>query len=70
MAETCSTCRFRVPDARPEYALAGQCRRYPPTVSEQVAFDGLGSNHFSQLWPWMQADDWCGEYQPEAPHDR
>jgi hypothetical protein len=63
---TCRTCCFREPDNRAEYEGAGHCRRFPPTVSEQVTFDGSGANHFSQLWPWMHATDWCGEYSPEA----
>lgn len=64
--QTCETCRFRKPADRPELAGAGQCRRYPPIVVEQVAFDGLGSNHFGQHWPWMEPTDWCGEWKAGA----
>ena len=63
---TCASCRFREPDSRPEHALSGQCRRYPPLVVETVAFDGSGYNHFSQHHPWVDADHWCGEHQTVA----
>jgi hypothetical protein len=66
---TCATCIFRKPDDRPEYATSGQCRRYPPVVVEIVSFDGSGSNHFSQHWPWMSADDWCGEWVPNPSNE-
>lgn len=59
---TCSTCRHRKPDLRPEYAGAGHCWRYPPVCVETVAFDGSGGNHFSQQRPWMQANEYCGEW--------
>lgn len=64
MRETCETCRFRKPDERPAYTLSGLCRRYPPVVVETVAFDGSGMNHFSQHWPWVSRNDWCGEHSP------
>ena len=63
MVETCASCRFRKPDERPEYPGEGFCRRYPPIVVETVDFSGQGGNHYSQHRPWMEADDWCGEYQ-------
>ena len=44
-SETCETCQYRQPDERPEFSTGGHCRRYPPTISEQVAFDGSGANH-------------------------
>jgi hypothetical protein len=59
----CRDCLYRQPDDRLEYSDAGQCRRYPPIVVEQVSFDGSGFNHFSQHWPWMAAFDWCGEWK-------
>jgi hypothetical protein len=62
-AESCATCRFHKPDDRPEQVGSGHCRRFPPAAAEQVSFDGSGSNYFSQVSPWMAADDWCGEYR-------
>lgn len=61
---TCSSCRFRMADD--QIPMSGQCRRYPPIIVETVAFDGSGFNHFSQYWPFVSADDWCGEYQSLA----
>ena len=64
--DTCETCRFREPDARPDYAGAGDCHRYPPIIVEQVSFDGSGLNNFSQHWPWMPVGSWCGEHKPKG----
>jgi hypothetical protein len=60
-APACSFCRFRHADARPEYAGAGECRRFPPTPTVTTGFDG--SSQYEQHWPWMAASDWCGEFQ-------
>ena len=66
---TCATCWHRSPDIRPEYAAKGNgsCRRYPPTWQSHRAMDGSGNSDFDQLWPYMEGDDWCGEY--DAHHE-
>lgn len=61
----CGTCRFREPDARPEYPGAGFCHRFPPTIAlwTVTGHDLPSQPGFEQQRPWMQAADWCGEYQ-------
>jgi len=61
MTGTCKTCKFRHPDKRPEYADNGECRRYPPQVSQWTHADYSGPQ-YDQHWPWMSKDGWCGEY--------
>lgn len=68
MMMKCADCRFRKPDERPEWAGAGQCRRYPPTWQAMVHVSG--DRDWEQTWPWMQADDWCGEFQPIKAKER
>lgn len=62
---TCSTCKYRKPDERPEYSSAGLCRRFPPQIAvwPMVGPEStLTQPGYEQHFPWMQADDWCGEY--------
>ena len=64
----CQTCVFRKPDARPEYADHGYCVRYPPTVlawSSRSKYD-QPEGVIEQHWPWMQPNDWCGEYMEQS----
>lgn len=61
-APTCKACRFGKPDHREQFADSGHCRRFPPQVSQWTHPDYNGPQ-YDQHWPWMAADDWCGEYQ-------
>ncbi len=61
MDKSCRNCMFRYPDKRPEYEGSGYCRRHPPQVSQWTHPDYNGPQ-YDQHWPWMNADDWCGEY--------
>lgn len=50
----CSDCKF---------FSGGTCRRNPP----QVTLNATDNQHpiFYQtetIWPWVSADDWCGEF--------
>ena len=66
--DTCETCRFREPDARPDYAGAGNCHRYPPTVAvwTMTGHDQPSQPGFEQHWPWMPVGSWCGEHKPKG----
>lgn len=59
--ETCSTCRFFLPDQTP-----GICRRYPPAVSmERIQARVIGQQSQLNLaceFPRMQPHGWCGEW--------
>lgn len=66
---SCSTCVFRKPDERPEYDGAGHCRRYPPQIAVWTVTHPEGGQSqpgFEQHYPWMHADDWCGEWASGA----
>lgn len=58
-SETCSECKFARSDND-----ALQCRRFAPAPLGAVAVKGEGG--FSRLsqasWPYVEADDWCGEF--------
>ena len=62
---SCRDCRWRSPDPRPEYPDAGHCRRYPPQIAlwTVTGHDQPSQPGFEQQWPWMQAYDWCGEWE-------
>lgn len=71
-AVCCGTCRFYKASAAPH---TGDCRRYPPTVMTQ--YDRVQLNEasgargqffygFVNEFPLVQAEMWCGEYQPPA----
>lgn len=60
--EGCGSCAFRKPDERPDWKEHGYCRRYPPQVIVGIR-DGNTAGDWSQEWPWMQKDDWCGEWK-------
>ncbi|HEX7858044.1 MAG TPA: hypothetical protein VF503_30550 [Sphingobium sp.] len=68
---TCSTCRFRQPDTRPGYEIAGECRRYPPQIAvwTVTGHDNPSQPGFEQHWPWMAGDQSCGEYQARKETD-
>lgn len=48
----CELCRFY---QHMEHRT-GQCRRLPPEIPQ------LGSQ---QRWPEVEADEWCGAFEPE-----
>ena len=49
--DCCASCMFSVPDGS-----GVVCRRYPPVY--------VINEHDAQF-PWVQSDEWCGEYQPK-----
>ena len=58
MNESCTNCRFyRKP--RPEWF--GHCRRHTPwpRITNEA-----GEDPWVGLWPLVQEDWWCGEYEP------
>lgn len=61
----CSGCKFYVPDERPDYAdKFGRCHRHPPTLVFMTFENGGGD--WGQDYPYMDKDEWCGEFQPRA----
>jgi hypothetical protein len=50
----CDGCRFHKPPKNDPRLYAGECRKNPPTVTdEQVG-----------AWPAVRPSDWCGEWRP------
>lgn len=39
-------------------APVGQCRRYPPSLSNDPETEIVGK------WPCIDEDNWCGEHEP------
>ena len=52
MREVCGNCRFYEPQS--EEDPAGYCRRYPPGLDNGI-----------QDQPFVEQDDWCGEWKPK-----
>ncbi len=57
MKKICGNCTFWISDSELQPVTLGDCRRFPPTVSEK-----------SEFWPETMSDEWCGEF--EAAKDR
>ena len=56
----CYNCRyFRITNEGTEEQVF-ECRRYAPHV-----LSGSGTGWSKQLFPYIYADDWCGEYKPK-----
>jgi hypothetical protein len=58
MAEACMSCRFYM-------MQEGVCRRYPPTQTVTAMYNKGGERVHDRmsLFPQMQPNGWCGEYQ-------
>lgn len=54
---TCRTCRFFYEEKANEIS---ECRRRSPTVECSLEDSDL----LYSVWPDVEPDDWCGEYQP------
>jgi hypothetical protein len=63
--KTCETCRFLRP-SKYESGAIGNCRRYPPQIVESGGDEWYAPYDNSVWWasPCVEADEWCGEYQP------
>lgn len=64
MNSTCAQpCRFYEP-----LLEGGLCRRHAPCSeriwSREVERNGIVIKVISPNWPLVQADDWCGEFEP------
>lgn len=53
--ERCGNCRFWSID------LTG-CRRHAPTILSEVY-------EATAIWPFVLANDWCGDYEPKEKRD-
>lgn len=51
--------RDPVRDSRERRSKRGQCHRHAPQASALTVF-----------WPWTQADDRCGDFQPREEEKR
>ena len=81
--DTCETCKFahinwrkgdehtvlvhaggyQTHETRERVATSVQCRRYAPRGPVVVT-----ENHYeTTAFPWLNGDDWCGQYIPKAP---
>lgn len=62
--ERCEQCRF----SRYLKGLIGgktyYCHRYPPYPIREVSFDGTAEKSVKSIRPQVDADGWCGEFQP------
>lgn len=66
---SCQTCRFWKRKAGED--KEGSCRRYPPVRTQSTSgflFGGTGFlfGNTNETFPDADADDWCGEHQPNA----
>ena len=59
----CGTCVFLFKSDDQE---GGECRRYPPIPVVEV--QAGSSDGWTIVWPDMNDDEWCGEYE-EVPGD-
>ena len=68
----CDNCRWFDPDhekaeffdaAAPD-EIEGWCRRYPPATVKVEDSASYG------VWPKVGGQDWCGEWELEAPSDQ
>ncbi len=56
---SCLTCKF----FKPKSGRDGFCRRFPPSVILKPNDNQPPQMFFlSQLNPWVNCDDWCGEH--------
>ncbi len=62
MAEQCGTCSFFKDIGN---ASGGRCVRYPPVVNVFTRRDG--DTDWTNDWPFVGNDEWCGEYKG-LPH--
>ena len=57
----CSSYTYEVPESE-RHATSVQCRRHAPRGPVVIA-----DNHYETTpFPWLDGDDWCGDYQPRA----
>lgn len=55
MEERCENCRYAKLLGHIERLI---CRRYPPSIRVE------GRSHDSYYFPIVNADEWCGEFEP------
>ncbi len=56
----CSTCLFF---KNLDNKYGGRCVRYPPVVN--ITKNANGDTDWSNDWPFVGNDEWCGEYKPQ-----
>lgn len=71
IADSCGNCRFMHRDLVRGVQPVTSCRRYPRQavayVLPQQAPDGIRWKPVMQgIFPTVEPDDWCGEFQPVA----
>jgi hypothetical protein len=55
--DICCRCRYY----SDECSISGWCRRHSPVVLCNAGY-GIETH-----WPVVQADNWCGEFEPRQP---
>jgi hypothetical protein len=58
---TCQECTYYFPETEntKKHVTAGECRRFPPQVVQDLEY---GEIVRTQVWPLVYGTDWCGEY--------
>lgn len=65
MTTQCATCRFA---ARETGWQAFTCRRRAPIpIHDPNKHCGVYPEAFPPRWPYVAAEDWCGEHEPAQP---
>lgn len=77
LREGCGTCTFRFrrsawTTVKGVEIVTYECRRFPPTVIQQIERDVVGnpSYEIGQYHPRQNETDWCGEYKRKASEAR
>lgn len=57
----CSECRFAGPR---EFFNNHSCRRHAPiAIHDPTKHCGVHKDAFVPRWPFMEGDDWCGDFE-------
>ena len=69
MSDTCSSCRYWVPNDEPQGITSdygwGHCRRWPPSVVGRTVTTGDPRERVT-LWPITTGDLGCGEHKEKS----
>ena len=56
------------------YFKAGECHRYPPRGKHEISFsmdsDGNCDSSAVPHWPWVNPEDFCGEWKERPMEDK
>lgn len=64
--KTCKECRFY----KKKSDLSGNCRRRSPTFAQiEVTTMPDRYNETNGCWPYIEKDDWCGDWEQKEEKD-